>query len=177
MKKIIAIGGSNSKASINKRLAEYVANQVDNATTTVLDLNDYELPLYGIDLETERGIPENAVKMSKEIESADGLVVSLAEHNGSYSAAFKNALDWMSRLDQKLWKNKPMFLMATSPGGRGGAGVLGAASVAFPHFGGNVIAEFSLPKFHDFFSEEGIKDDELNTSLNQKISLFQETLR
>lgn len=173
MKRIIALGGSNSKNSINKRLATYVANQLENVEVVVADLNDFDLPLYGIDLELEKGIAPDATKLSNLIESVDGLVVSLAEHNGSYSTALKNAIDWLSRIDQKLWKNKPMFLMATSPGGRGGAGVLASAKSTFPHLGGNIIVDFSLPGFHDNFSENGLSNGELNTSLNDKIKQFQ----
>jgi NAD(P)H-dependent FMN reductase len=100
----------------------------------------------------------------------------LAEHNGSYTVAFKNAYDWMSRIQKEVWKNKPMLLMAASPGGRGGRGVLQSASMSFPHLRGNIISEFSLPKFHHNFSEEGLLDEELNDDLNQKIQLFQSAL-
>ena len=110
MKKIIAFAGSNSKTSINKQLAVFVANQINNVEVKVLDLNDFELPLYGIDKESENGIPENAHLFLNHIQSSDGIVLSLAEHNGSYSVAFKNLLDWMSRINGKLWSNKPMFL-------------------------------------------------------------------
>ena len=176
MKKIIAIGGSNSKKSISKALAIYTAKQIENTETIIIDLNEYELPLYGIDAETENGIPENAVKLNNLLQSADGLVVSLAEHNGSYSAAFKNTLDWISRIDHKVWKNKPMLLMATSPGGRGGATVLQAAKTSFPHLGGNIVADFSLPAFGDNFSENGLTNKELNDELAQKISLLKEAV-
>ncbi len=176
MKKIIALGGSNSKNSINKALATYTANQLENSEITVVDLNDFDLPLYGIDLENEKGIPQDATRLDDLIAAADGLVVSLAEHNGSYSTAFKNAYDWISRINQKVWKGKPMLLMATSPGGRGGATVLQTAMVTFPRMGANVIASFSLPSFHTNFSEEGIQDEELNADLNQKIRLFQEAI-
>ncbi len=176
MKRIIAIGGSNSKKSINKALATYVASQVENAEAIVADLNDFNLPLYGIDLETENGIPEDATRLNNLLESGDGLVISLAEHNGSYSTAFKNAYDWLSRINQKVWKNKPMFLMATSPGSRGGSSVLQTAKTGFPHLGGNIITDFSLPFFYDNFSEEGLKDVELKTSLTHKIRLFQEAI-
>lgn len=176
MKKIIALGGSNSKKSINKMLATYVANKIVDVEVTILDLNDFDLPLYGIDTETENGIPEDANRLNSLLESTDGLIISLAEHNGSYSTAFKNAFDWLSRIDQKVWKNKPMLLMASSPGGRGGSSVLQAAKSTFPHLGGNIIADFSLPSFYDNFTENGIKDKELNTDLNQKINLFQEAI-
>jgi NAD(P)H-dependent FMN reductase len=176
MKNIVALGGSNSKKSINKALATYAANQVAGAKTTVVDLNDFDLPLYGIDLETEAGMPEDAKRLNDIIGAADGLVISLAEHNGSYSAAFKNAYDWMSRIDPKVWKNKPMLLMATSPGGRGGATVLEAAKAGFPYMGGNIIADFALPSFYDNFSDEGITSQELKDDLKQKIELFQQAL-
>lgn len=176
MKKILAIGGSNSKQSINKALATYAAKQITNAQTIIADLNDYELPLYGIDAENEHGIPENATKLNELIESSDGIVISLAEHNGCYTAAFKNAYDWLSRINQKVWKNKPMLLMATSPGGRGGATVLQIAKAGFPFLGGNIIADFSLPTFHDNFSADGIKDEALNADLNQKIKLLEQAI-
>ena len=176
MKKIVAIGGSNSKESINKRLAVFTANKIKNSETIIIDLNDFDLPLYGIDYEKENGVPTDAKKLLNTIAIADGLVVSLAEHNGSYSAAFKNTMDWMSRVNPKLWGNKPMFLMATSPGARGGQSVLSSASASFPHLGANVIATFSLPSFHGNFSEEEIKDEALKSALNEKIIVFENAL-
>lgn len=176
MKKIIALGGSNSKKSINKAFATYAANLLENVAIRVVDLNDFELPLYGVDLEAEIGIHENALKLDKVLESADGIVLSLAEYNGSYTSAFKNTFDWLSRIDQKVWKNKPMLLMATSPGGRGGANVLKHSKELMPFFGGNVIADFSLPSFYDNFKENALQNEELKTVLNEKIKLFQEAI-
>ena len=132
MKQIIAFAGSNSKQSINKQLASYAADLVSLAEVKHLDLNDFDLPIYSIDLENERGIPENAIKFLDIIKSADGIVLSLAEHNGAYASVFKNLFDWMSRIDGKLWNETPMLLMATSPGGRGGSTVLEIAKGRFP---------------------------------------------
>ncbi|RKR15375.1 NAD(P)H-dependent FMN reductase [Maribacter vaceletii] len=174
MKNIIALGGSNSKNSINKELAIYTANKINNVEVSIVDLNDYELPLYGIDFETEFGIPENAVKLSKQIEDTDGLVISLAEHNGSYTAAFKNTLDWLSRIDIKVWKDKPILLLATSPGNRGGKTVLQSAKEYFPFLGGNVTGDFSLPNFYETFKENKISDTKLKEKLSLKIQFFKE---
>lgn len=176
MKKILTFAGSNSKNSINKQLAIYAANQVDEAQINVLDLNDLDLPLYGIDLENDQGIPKDAVKLLGLIKQSDGIVLSLAEHNGAYATAFKNVFDWMSRIDGKLWSNVPMLLMATSPGARGGATVLEIAKGRFPYMGGNIVADFSLPSFLDNFSEEGIKDESLSKKLEDAIALFKEAL-
>jgi len=177
MKNIIAFAGSNSKTSINKQLAEYVASLVENAHVTVLDLNDFEMPLYGIDLENETGIPKAAHEFLELIKKSDGIVLSLAEHNGAYATVFKNAFDWMSRIDGKLWSNKPMLLMATSPGGRGGATVLEIAKGRFPYMGGNIVADFSLPSFMNNFSiDDGLVNDDLNAELKLKIEQFQMAL-
>ncbi|NQX78650.1 NAD(P)H-dependent oxidoreductase [Gilvibacter sp.] len=172
MKKIIAFGASNSKNSINKQLASYTANQVEGASVEVLDLNDYPLPMYGIDLEQESGIPENAQVFLNKIKAADGIVISFAEHNGAYASVFKNLFDWMSRIDGKLWSEVPMFLMATSPGGRGGQTVLDIAAGRFPYMGGNIVAKFSLPSFGDNFSESGIAEDELAATFKSQLKSF-----
>ncbi|WP_248723054.1 NADPH-dependent FMN reductase [Seonamhaeicola sp. ML3] len=176
MKQIIAFAGTNSKKSINKELAIYASSLVEDAQVEVLDLNDFELPIYGIDHETEFGIPENAHKFLKAIQEADGIVLSLAEHNGAYATVFKNIFDWMSRIDGKLWGEKPMLLMATSPGGRGGASVLDVAKSRFPFMGGNIVATFSLPFFSDNFSEGKIIDDAFNSTLLDQVELFNKAL-
>ncbi|MEO0877483.1 MAG: NAD(P)H-dependent oxidoreductase, partial [Bacteroidota bacterium] len=59
-KKILAFGASNSRNSINKQLASYAAGQLTDATITLLDLNDFEMPIYSIDREKESGIPQLA---------------------------------------------------------------------------------------------------------------------
>jgi len=176
MKNVIAFAGSNSKNSINKQLVIYASSLVKNVNVRVLDLNDFDLPLYGIDYETEHGIPDTAKQFLEIIKSSDGIVLSLAEHNGAYSSAFKNLFDWMSRIDGKFWNEKPMLLMATSPGGRGGATVLEIAKGRFPYMGGNIIADFSLPSFGQNFSESGIVDDVLKQNFDLAISNFEKAI-
>ena len=176
MKNIIAFAGSNSKNSINKQLAAYSASQVNNVEVSVLDLNDFELPLYGIDYEMEHGIPANAQKFLDIIKASNGIVLSLAEHNGAYATVFKNLFDWMSRLDGKLWSNVPMFLMATSPGGRGGETVLEIAKGRFPYMGGNIISDFSFPDFGQNFSDEGITDAALRRTFENAVEAFERSI-
>ena len=176
MKNILAIGASNSKKSINKVLANHIANKIENSNITVLDWEEMVLPLYNPDWEEEAGVPENAKNFLKLISNADAVVLSLAEHNGLPTSAFKNLWDWTSRVEQKFWANKPMFLAATSPGGRGGASVLKVITDILPHFGGNVITSFSLPAFYDNLKDGKITNEELNKELENKIELFEENL-
>ena len=166
MKKILVFAGSSSKTSINKQLAVYAAQQFQNATLDILDLNDYEMPVFSVDKEKENGIHNLAHDFYNKIGSADLIVVSLAEHNGAYSSAFKNILDWTSRINNKTFQQKPMLLLATSPGARGGATVLDIASKRFPFQGAEVKGTFSLPTFFENFDAvHGIINPELKNQL------------
>ena len=176
MKKIVVFAGSNSEKSINKELAIYASSLINEVEVTVLDLNDFQLPIYGIDEETANGIPVNAQRFFDELQSADGIMLSLAEHNGNFTVAFKNIFDWMSRINQKVWNMIPMLLLSTSPGGRGGASVLSIAKNGFPHMGGNIIADFSLPNFYDNFKEGIIVDEVLRKDLKLAVDKFSNSL-
>ena len=172
--KIIAFGASPSKNSINKKLATYAASLFENAEVEVLDLNNFQMPLFSVDIEKEIGQHELAKAFLAKIATADVLVVSLAENNGNYSAAFKNIFDWCSRITAKVFQEKPMLLMATSPGGRGGTSVLEIAKKAFPFYGGNVKATFSLPSFDaNFDTVKGeISNAELDNQLKELVKNF-----
>jgi len=176
MKKILAFAGSNSKKSINKQLATYTSSLLEDAKVTILDLNDFKLPIFGVDLEREKGVPENAQKFLNHIKASDGLIVSLAENNGAYSAVFKNLFDWMSRIEKKTFFGKPMLLMATSDGRRGAQLVLGMAQSRFPRHDAYIIESFSLPSFYDNFSDGKIINPELDEELKSKVKLFEEAL-
>ena len=176
-KTIVAFGASNSKNSINKKLANFAANQVAGATVNLLDLNDFEMPLYGIDLEKESGIPALAHDFKEQIKNADGIIISFAEHNGAYTVVFKNIFDWISRIDKDVWMNKPMYLLATSPGGRGGKTVLEIAVNKFKFMNKNTVVHFSLPSFGQNFSvENGILDDALLNEFQTQLQIFQNAL-
>ncbi|TYB76392.1 NADPH-dependent FMN reductase [Bizionia myxarmorum] len=174
MKHIIAFAGSNSQNSINKKLVEYTAKLVSTSEIEVqiLDLNDFEMPLYGIDLESRDGHPDSATNLFNHIQNADGIILSLAEHNGAYTAVFKNAFDWMSRISHKTFGHKPLLLMSASTGGRGGASVLAMAKERFPRHETNILADFSLPLFETHFKDGEISDETLKTELLTKVELF-----
>jgi NAD(P)H-dependent FMN reductase len=172
--KIIAFAGSPSKNSINKKLATYATHLFENAEVEVLDLNDFQMPLFSVDIEKEIGQHELAKAFLAKIATADILVVSMAENNSNYSAAFKNVFDWCSRITVKVFQEKPMLLMATSPGARGGANVLEIAKNAFPRYGADIKATFSLPSFDANFDVENgkISNTELDKQLKDIIKNF-----
>jgi chromate reductase len=173
MKKILIIGASSHVQSVNKQFATYAGSKVGASDLTVLDLNDFEMEIFSQDRESATGIPEKAKAFVRAVESADGIILSLAEHNGSYTAAFKNVLDWASRSKQKFWSQKPMLLLSTSPGSRGGANVLASAKGYFPHMGAQITSSFALPAFfQNFDAHTGIKDPELAQEFEQAMDQF-----
>lgn len=132
------------------------------------------MPIYSADREKE-AYPEQAYTFLKIIEQSDAIICSLAEHNGNFTAAFKNIFDWTSRINRKIFQDKPMLLMATSPGEQGGKNVLEIAQKSFPRFGGNIQEVFSLPKFEENFSiESGILNAELKEKHLQAVNSFKE---
>ncbi len=149
--KLLAFAASNSSESINKKLVDYAASLVENADIETLDINDYEMPLYSHDRERDLGIPNEAKAFYAKIGDADALMIAFAEHNGHYTAAYKNLFDWTSRIDMKVYQGKPMIVMATSPGPGGASSVLAAVKSSAPFFGAIIRATVSIPEFFNNF--------------------------
>ena len=149
--KVIAFGATSSRNSINKQLASYTASLMEETQVEVLDINDFEIPLYSEDREKEIGQPEKAKNFIRKIKDADGIVISFAEHNGSFTAAYKNLFDWASRIEQKVYQNKPALFLSTSPGPSGASSVLKSAETSAPFWGADLRGTFSLPSFYDNF--------------------------
>ena len=176
---ILAFGASNSTTSINARLARHAAQVMTTeiakvAEVRLIDLNAFEMPIYSPEREEAHGIPEAAHKFKKAIAEADALIVSFAEHNGSYTAAFKNILDWVSRIDVNVWQNKPALFMSASGGEWGGGTVLATAVTAAPYLGGDVRAHFAVGPWQEKFDEvtESLSDPDLAGKLREGLALL-----
>lgn len=176
--KVIAFAASSSRKSINKTLATYTANLIPDAQVEILDINDYEMPLFSEDREQELGKPEQAQAFYKKLGEADAIIISFAEHNGSYTAAYKNLFDWTSRIDMKVYQNKPMVLLATSPGPGGASSVLAAAKGSAPYFAADVKASVSVPSFYDNFDMENntVKNVDVQNELSDAVKELIENL-
>ncbi|MEM7662758.1 MAG: NAD(P)H-dependent oxidoreductase [Pseudomonadota bacterium] len=176
MLRILGLPATNSATSINAALTRHAMSVIqadlgETAAYPILRLDDFEMPIYRSDREEAHGVPDLAQRFLDEIGSSDGIIISFAEHNGNYTSAFKNVFDWASRIDQKVYQGKPLLLMSTSPGKRGGAGVLEIAAKGAPFFGGDVCGIFSLPSFGETFDQDKgcirdrVKSEELSSLL------------
>ncbi len=168
--KILAYAGSNSLNSINKQLVTYATTllpEVGIHDFETLDLNDFDMPLFSVDKEKELGNPEPAMRFMNKIEECDALIISLAEHNGTYTVAYKNLFDWASRINPHVFQDKAIIYLSTSPGPGGAQSVLAAAVNSAPFFKGHVKGSLSVPLFNDNFDVETgkLKNNELNEEL------------
>lgn len=169
--KILGFAASNSIQSINNRLVKFALTYFKEEHTELLDLNDYEMPIYSADREWASAIPMLAYDFAGKIKEADLIIISFAEHNGAYSAAFKNIFDWVSRIkDREVWEGKKLFLLSSSPGGRGGLSVLTLAAERLPRHGAEVLDTFSLPFFSKSFDDKlGLTNEDSLRSFEQKL--------
>lgn len=171
--KILAFGASNSFDSINKTFVSSVSKYYKELEDQkeILDLRDYELPIYSKQYEMENGIPPLAISFAEKIDWADLILISFAENNGNYNVGYKNLIDWVSRIQgRKVFQNKAVFLLATSPGARGGQSVLQIAIDRMPFDGAEVLESFSLPEFNKNFEEgKGVTDNLLRSQLEAKV--------
>ncbi len=166
--KTIAFSGSNSSKSINQQLVTYAASLTDNSE--VINLTDYDIPMYNMDIEENEGIPKNVKNLAEKLETANNLIISVSEHNGNISAFFKNILDWLSRNNRIFLENKKIIILSTSPGKGGGNSALKITEKTIPYFSGNVVATLSIGSFYDNFKDGKIVNEEINQDLKDVIA-------
>jgi len=161
MKTILAFAGSYSSNSINQKLVTYAASLAKSTAVNIIWMRQFPLPLYSWDLE-QQGFPSELLALRKLFDNADGFLIAVPEYNSSIPAAFKNTIDWISRLEGKPFQDKPVLLLSTSNGGRGGASVQQHLLRVLPFWGAKVTGNFSLPRFTDNFVNDQLTGDYLH---------------
>ncbi len=164
--KTLAFAASNHSQSINGVLMVYAATRLKTASPNVeiefIDINDYEMPIYSMDREKSDGVHPLAQNFFGKIGDADALIVSFAEYNGYVTAAWKNIYDWMSRIDQKVWQDKPIVLLAATPGLRAGANVLQTQEFTAPFFGMDIKGKYGVGLWREAWDGTTLtKDDDI----------------
>jgi len=167
MVKILAFAGSTRKESFNKKLARIAAEESKKlgAEVTYIDLKDFPLPVYDGDLEAEGGQPENAHKLHTLFLQHSGILLSSPEYNSSYSAVFKNVIDWISRIKtSNAFNGKVVSLLSASPGALGGLRGLVQVRSLLGNLGMIVLpAQFALSGAGEAFNDKGELINSKNT--------------
>ncbi len=141
MGKILAIGTSNSSESINLKTMKKLKN------VEVLDIKDFNAPIYSMQLEQIAGIPKVISQFIKQLKDYEVLIFAVPEYNGNVPAYFKNILDWCTREDFKFLEGKKIILSTTTPGARGGSSVRQILATSLPFFGATVIGSFGISNY------------------------------
>ena len=132
--KILVIPGSLRSGSLNVKLAAAAAQELVRAGTEVtrISLGDFPLPIYDGDLQSKSGPPKNAVDLKRMIGAHHGVLLVSPEYNSSVPPLLKNAIDWVSRVQDgheirgQVFRDRPFAIAAASAGRLGGARCLQA---------------------------------------------------
>jgi len=171
MKKIIAFTGSTNPDSINEKLVQSAIKQFDHQIFEYIDLKKLDIPMYSQKIEAQ-GFPKAIKELYQRFIEAKGFLIASPEHNGLPTAMFKNTIDWLSRIDQRFFAEKPVLLISTSPGAAGGKTHLQVLENLIPRWGGNLMGLYALPNFFGNFDEDNltVKNSSENEKLHQAVS-------
>jgi len=126
--KILVFAGSIRTGAFSGKLAAAAAKELalSDGDVTLISLADYPLPIYDADHENDKGIPESARKLARQIAAHQGVFIATPEYNNSLPPLLKNAIDWVSRIkgDEIMYRHRIFALGSSSPGPFGGARAL-----------------------------------------------------
>lgn len=128
--KLLLFAGSTRLASFNRKLAHAAATQARaaGADVTLVELADFDIPIYNADLEAE-GTPADVMKLKQIMFEHPAWIICSPEYNGSYTALLKNTIDWASSpvKSDPAWQDgfksftgKVVGVLSASPGALGG---------------------------------------------------------
>lgn len=179
MSKLLFFAGSSRKDSTNKKLAALAAKVARDAgeEVTLLDLKDFEMPLYNGDLEGEKGLPENAKRLKQIFTDNDGVFIASPEYNSSISPLLKNTLDWISRPHEKdeqslsAYRGKVAALGSVAGGALGGLRGLVPLRMMLGNIAVTVVpTQVAISNGMQAFDEQG------NLKNEQQMQLLQATI-
>lgn len=158
---ILTLCGSLRAGSLNRKLLEQIeALAPDKFQFSAFDRLG-ELPLYNQDIE-DRGMPEIVSELADQIRTAKGVLIASPEYNYSVTPALKNAIDWVSRVDDQPFAHKPVSIMSVSPSPMGGIRGQLALRQVFIALKAPLVQrpEVAIGDAHNKFDEAGKIDDE-----------------
>lgn len=120
---VVSICGSLRSGSYNGIVQRTLPALAPEGLTVQPAPSFSEFPLYNADVQTASGFPAAVNVLADAIRAADGVIIVSPEYNFSIPGGLKNAIDWVSRLQNQPFAGKPIALQSVSPGPVGGARV------------------------------------------------------
>ena len=117
---VITIVGSLRKGSFNAALARQLPKWQPAGMTISAAPSWESFPVYNADVQAV-GIPAEVTALSDAIRAADGVIFVTPEYNYGIPGGLKNAIDWVSRIKDQPFKDKPVAIQSATGGPMGGA--------------------------------------------------------
>jgi chromate reductase len=117
---VICISGSLRKASYNTMLARSLPSLAPAGMSIEAAPSFAGFPLYNADIQ-DHGFPADVMAFGDRIRRAHAVVIVTPEYNFSVPGVLKNAIDWVSRISNQPFANKPILIQSVSQGPLGGA--------------------------------------------------------
>src|SRR6187551_3057251 len=118
---VLVICGSLRKGSYNAALARALPALAPPEMNLITAPAYETLPFYNADMQEASGFPPAAEDLAAAIRAADGVLFVSPEYNWSMPGALKNAIDWVSRMKDQPFQEKPVAIQSCSQGPLGGA--------------------------------------------------------
>jgi NAD(P)H-dependent FMN reductase len=176
MPRIIAFAGSYRANSYNKRVLAIAVNGAREAggDVTVIDLNEFPMPVYNADDQGAYGFDPNALRLQDVLAAHEGLLIASPEYNGSIPGGLKNTVDWTSRKSEQygmneVFRGKTAALITASPGAFGGLRCLAHLRGVLTIMGAWVMpAEIAVPFVSQKFDGDGAEmtDEKTRSTLH-----------
>ncbi|MGY4628443.1 NADPH-dependent FMN reductase [Bradyrhizobium sp. USDA 4486] len=178
--KILVIPGSLRTGSHNAKLAALAAYEFAQAGVDVtrISLADFPLPIYDGDLQAKSGIPKHAINLKRMIGAHHGVLLVTPEYNASVPPLLKNAIDWVSRVQElhetrgDVFRNRSFALAGASQSRLGAARALQALRLILTSCHANVIANQLALAFADqaYDDMDRLKNEDDIAALKQLVA-------
>ncbi|MBP0727333.1 NAD(P)H-dependent oxidoreductase [Bacillus sp. RG28] len=159
---IVIVNGSPRANSRTKKLNQIILKKHD---LKYIDLSEMEIPFFDGTDEQKHNI--HVVNWMDAIENAEAVIFTTPEYHGGMSGLLKNATDF---LGSKHLKDKPVAIIATAGGGKGGINALNNLRIVLRSLYANVIAKQIVIDPNDFISDESNLSNEIHLSIDEVIN-------
>jgi chromate reductase, NAD(P)H dehydrogenase (quinone) len=173
---VLVICGSLRKGSYNAALARTLPALAPAGLSLRSAPSFANFPIYNADIQTASGFPPEVNAWADAIRSADALIIVSPEYNWSIPGGLKNAIDWVSRMQNQPFKDKPVAFQSAAGGILGGSRAQyhlrqSLTSVDVILFGRpEVIVTFAAQKFDDKTLE--LRDQTALDLIRQQLAAF-----
>ncbi len=163
MAKLLVFSGSSRRESVHTRLAVLVASvaEQEGAQTTLIRLEDFDIPIYNGDLEEEHGLPGDIKRLKALLSENTGLIITCPEYNGFMTPLLINTINWCTRSEEATpdlsgFADKAVLVASGSPSSLGGIRanthlktmLSGIGAIVFPQ-------SLTVPATHQAFDSHG----------------------